>query len=63
MSNDSRKFRDQAARCLRDGRKAKSEGLRRVLADVAASYKNLALDEEKLRKERLRSRKKPRKAN
>jgi hypothetical protein len=63
MSNDSRKFRDQAARCLRDGRKAKSEGLRRVLADVAASYKTLALDEETLRKEKLRSQKRRPKAN
>ena len=63
MSKDSKKFRDQAARCLRDGRKTQSEGLRRVFAEVAASYKNLALDEEKLRKETLRSRKKPRKAN
>jgi hypothetical protein len=63
MSEDSKKFRDQAARCLRERRKAKSEGLRRALADVAASYKDLALDEEKLRKGKLRSQKRRPKTN
>jgi hypothetical protein len=63
MSETSKRHRDQAARCLRDRRRTKNEGLRRMLSDAAASYKKLASDEEARQSEKPRSKRKPTKSN
>ena len=55
MSSNSKKFRDEAARLLREGRKATLENQRDFSFEIAATYKRLALDEERLRGERQRS--------
>jgi hypothetical protein len=55
VASDSKIFRGEAARVLREARKAESQ--RNILIEISATYKRLALDEERLRGERLRSRK------
>jgi hypothetical protein len=49
--------RDKAARELREARKAPLESQRNILIEISATYKRIALDEERLRGELLRSRK------
>jgi hypothetical protein len=55
--SDSKIFRGEAARVLREARKAPLESQRNMLIEISATYKRLALDEERLRGEPLRSRK------
>jgi hypothetical protein len=55
VASDSKIFRGEAARVLREARKAESQ--RNILIEISATYKRLALDEERLRGEPLRSRK------
>jgi hypothetical protein len=57
VASDSKIFRDKAARELREARKAPLESQRNILIEISATYKRIALDEERLRGERLRSRK------
>lgn len=54
ISRNSQKFRDEAARLLRAGRKARLENQRLLIFEIAATYKRLAL-EEGLRSEAQRS--------
>ena len=56
VSSDSRIFRGKAARVLREARMAPLESQRNILKEISATYKRLALDEEPLRGEPLRSR-------
>lgn len=55
MSVESKRCRDLAARSLRHSRTVKGPSGRQVFREVAAVYKRLALDEEKLGNERQRS--------
>jgi hypothetical protein len=57
VASDSKIFRDKAARVLREARKAPLESQRGILINISATYKRLALDEERLPGEPLRSRK------
>jgi hypothetical protein len=57
VASDSKIFRDKAARVLREARKAQLESQRTILIEISATHKRLALDEERLRGEPLRSRK------
>jgi hypothetical protein len=57
VASDSKIFRDKAARELREARKAPLESQRNILIEISATYKRIALDEERLRCELLRSRK------
>jgi hypothetical protein len=57
VASDSKIFRDEAARVLREARNAALESQRNVFFEISATYKRLALDEERLRGEPLRSRK------
>jgi hypothetical protein len=57
VASDSKIFRDKAARELREARKAPLESQRNILIEISATYKRIALDEERLRGELLRSRK------
>jgi hypothetical protein len=57
MASDSKIFRDKAARVLHEARKAPLESQRNILIELSATYKRLALGEEQLRGEQLRSHK------
>ena len=52
VASDSKIFRDKAARVLREARRSQ----RNIFIEISATYKRLALDEEQLRGEPLRSR-------
>ena len=56
VASDSKIFRDEAARVLREARRAPLESQRNIFIEISATYKRLALDEERLRGEPLRSR-------
>jgi hypothetical protein len=56
VASDSKIFRDKAARVLREARRAPLESQRNIFIEISATYKRLALDEEQLRGEPLRSR-------
>jgi hypothetical protein len=56
VASDSKIFRDEAARVLREARRAPPESQRNIFIEISATYKRLALDEERLRGEPLRSR-------
>ena len=55
VASDSKIFRDEAAR-VREARRAPLESQRNIFIEISATYKRLALDEERLRGEPLRSR-------
>jgi hypothetical protein len=59
MSVESKRCRNLAASSLRQSRTIRGSSDRQIFRDVAAGYKRLALDEEKLRKEPLRSKERP----
>ena len=59
MTNTSKVFRDTAADHLRKSRKATAKIKKEHHRNLAASYKNLAHDEELVRGETQRSKRKP----